>query len=409
MEQILESSQSVIGAIGILALLLYPILIPVFLVYGFWKLWVTQVRAAFIAKTETKLLEIKIPKDIKRTPLAMEIVTNALYQTGGESTWYDRYILGKVRSWFSLEIASIGGHTHFFIWTHAKWKNLIESQLYAEYPGVEVLEVTDYAKPVPFDESKMTYWGCEFIMTQPDYIPLKTYVDYAMDRQVGLKEEDRLDPLLATIEFMSTLSSKEQFWIQIVVRAHKGRRKKGSLFWWETEKWQDAGKEFIKEKSASSVAGSDGSFKFASINKSDQNKVEAVDRNISKYGFDTGIRAIYMGENDAFNGANIPGFVGSFRQFGANNLNSIRPSNVTDFDFPWTKVLKKKKLSSMKKDMLEAYKRRMFFHAPYIRNHQVLNSEQLATLYHFPSGIVETPAFERVSSRKAEPPVNLPT
>lgn len=409
MEQIIQPFALVFDAMSVFLLFTYPIIVPIFLLYGFWKLWVAQVRAAFIAKTDTKLLEIRIPKDIKRTPLAMEIVTNALYQTGGESTWYDRYVLGKVRSWFSLEIASIGGHTHFFIWTHAKWKNLIESQLYAEYPGIEVIEVADYAKLVPFDEGRMTYWGCEFIMTQPDYIPLKTYVDYGMDKQVGLKEEDRLDPLLSTLEFMSTLSSKEQFWIQIVVRAHKGRRMKGSFFPWQTEKWQDGGKTFIKEKSATSSAGSDGSFQFTPTNKSDVNKIEAVDRNISKYGFDTGIRAIYMGENDAFNGANIPGFVGSFRQFGANNLNSLRPNNVTDFDFPWTKVLKKKKLSKMKEDMLEAYKRRMFYHAPYIRKHQVLNSEQLATLYHFPSGIIETPAFERVSSRKAEPPVNLPT
>src|SRR5690606_23730126 len=210
MEEITGSVASVVESLKIIALFGYPVLLPLFLLYGFCKLWVAQVRAAFIRNTEVKVLEIRIPKDIKRTPLAMEIVTNALYQTGGESTWYDRYILGKVRSWFSLEIASIGGHTHFFVWTHAKWKNLIESQMYAQYPGVEVLEVVDYAKLVPFDESRMSYWGCEFVFTQPDYIPLKTYVDYGMDKQVGLKEEEKLDPLLATIEFMSTLSAKEQ-------------------------------------------------------------------------------------------------------------------------------------------------------------------------------------------------------
>lgn len=406
MEVLSQSFESLLGNLSALLLLVYPVALPLFLLYGLWKVWVAQVRANFIANTETKLLEIRIPKDIKRTPLAMEIVTNALYQTGGESTWYDRYVLGKVRSWFSLEIASVGGNVHFFVWTHAKWKNLIESQLYAEYPGVEVVEVPDYALQVPFDEESMNYWGCEFVFTKPDYVPLKTYVDYGMEKQVGMKEEDKLDPLLPTIEFMSTLSSEEQFWIQIVVRAHKGRRKPGSLFWWQTEKWQDGGKEFIK-KTSSPPPAPEGTPQFT-YNKSDQVLVEAVDRNISKYGFDTGIRAIYMGEKSAFNGANIPGFIGSFRQFGANNLNSFRPNNVTDFDYPWTKALKKKKLSTMKKDMLEAYKRRSFFHAPYIRKHQVLNSEQLATIYHLPAGIIETPAFGRIPSRKAEPPTNLP-
>ncbi len=390
-------------------LLVYPVAILLFFLYGFWKLWVTYVRAKFIANTDIQVLEIRVPREITRTPLAMELVLNALYQTGGESTWYDRYVLGKVRSWFSLELVSIGGQVRFFIWTHARWKNLIESQLYAEYPGIEVLESPDYASLVPFDESKMSYWGTEFVFGKDSHIPLKTYVDYGMDKP-GIKEEHQIDPLMPTIEFLSTLSQKEQMWIQIVVRAHKGYRKPGSFLPWKMERWQDKGAEFIKKTSSPQPIEISKDVKMpAIVSESDTEMIKAVNRNISKYGFDTGIRALYLGEKEAFNGANIPGLIGVYRQFGSNNLNSLRPNNVTDFDYPWTKFFKKNKLSEMKKDMLEAYKRRQFFHSPYIRKHQVLNSEQLATLYHFPSGIIETPAFSRVQSRKAEPPVNLPT
>ncbi|MDZ7726326.1 MAG: hypothetical protein U5L75_01970 [Candidatus Campbellbacteria bacterium] len=414
MEQFVQSFEQVTTAIGLFLYLTYPILLPLLLLYGFWQLWVTYVRSKFIEDTKEQVLEIKVPREVKRTPLAMELVLNALYQTGGESTWYDRYVLGKVRSWFSLEIVSIGGNVRFFIWTPAKWKNLIESQLYAEYPGIEVFESPDYAKFVSFDESKMDYWGCEFVFSEPDYLPLKTYMDYGMDKQAGMKDEDKVDPLLPTIEFMSTLSRKEQFWIQIVIRAHKGRSKAGAGFLGilpGKEKWQDTGKKAIKETTEAESSGAEGApqFKGRLLNKSEEQYVEAINRNISKYGFDTGVRALYMGEKEAFQGANIPGFIGSFRQFGANNLNSLRPNNVTDFDYPWIKELRKKKLSEMKEKMLKAYKRRQFFHAPFIRKHQVLNAEQLATLYHFPSGIVETPALSRVQSRKAEPPTNLPT
>lgn len=409
MEAVVQSFSYGFELLKLMGYLLYPILIVLFMAYGFWKLWVTYVRSKFIANTDIQVLEIKVPREINRTPLAMELVLNALYQTGGESTWYDRYVLGKVRSWFSLELVSIGGQVRFFIWTHSKWKNLIESQLYAEYPGVEIYEAPDYASMVPFDESKMSYWGTEFVFTRPSYIPLKTYVDYGMDKP-GIKDEHQIDPLMPTIEFMSTLSSREQMWIQIVVRAHKGKRKPGSFFPWQTTKWQDEGKEFIKKLSSPEPVRVSTEVKLpGTMSESDVDLIKAVNRNIAKYGFDTGIRAIYMGDNEAFNGTNIPGLIGAYRQFGANNLNSLRPNNVTDFDYPWTKFFKKNELSNMKRDMLESYKRRQFFHAPYIRKSQVMNTEQLATLYHFPSGIVETPAFSRVQSRKAEPPVNLPT
>jgi hypothetical protein len=38
----------------------------------------------------------------------------------------------------------------------------------------------------------------------------------------------------------------------------------------------------------------------------------------------------------------------------------------------------------------------------------VLNAEELATMYHFPGSVASTPGIERVASKKAEAPINLP-
>ena len=61
--------------------------------------------------------------------------------------------------------------------------------------------------------------------------------------------------------------------------------------------------------------------------------------------------------------------------------------------------------------MIDAFRRRSFFYAPY-RNWQskpyILTTEELATLYHFPGKIVTTPTLERIPSKKVEPPANLP-
>ena len=47
----------------------------------------------------------------------MELVLNTLNQTGGDGNFIDKYMKGKVRPWFSLELVSIEGNFHFFIWT----------------------------------------------------------------------------------------------------------------------------------------------------------------------------------------------------------------------------------------------------------------------------------------------------
>ena len=46
-----------------------------------------------------------------------------------------------------------------------------------------------------------------------------------------------------------------------------------------------------------------------------------------------------------------------------------------------------------------------FFHHHII----VLNTEELATLWHFPGQILKVPTFERIESKEASPPTNLPT
>ena len=96
-----------------LLLTLYPVWLPIFLVAIFWNLWVNYVRSKFFLSEKTVLLEFKIPRDIFKTPLAMEVFLDALYDTGGERTFIDRYWMGKTRPWFSLEIASLEGKVKF--------------------------------------------------------------------------------------------------------------------------------------------------------------------------------------------------------------------------------------------------------------------------------------------------------
>ena len=58
--------------------------------------------------------------------------------------------------------------------------------------------------------------------------------------------------------------------------------------------------------------------------------------------------------------------------------------------------------------MFDAYVKRGAFYAPFTRKLFVLNTEELATIYHFPGSVAKTPTISRIESKKGEPPTALP-
>ncbi len=109
-----------------IALFLAPLWLPFLLVGGALTLWLTLKRGEFISKHKNVLLEIKPPRNLVKTPLAMEAFISSLHLSASESTWYAVWIKGGVRPWFSLEIASFEGRVHFFIWTQAGYRRIVE-------------------------------------------------------------------------------------------------------------------------------------------------------------------------------------------------------------------------------------------------------------------------------------------
>src|SRR3989344_1644701 len=94
----------------------FPVWFPLALLSILWELWLRYIRALFFAKQEYILLEIKLPRELFKSPQAMEFFVAGLYTMFGEANWYEKYWNGSVRAWFSLEIVSIDGQVHFFIW-----------------------------------------------------------------------------------------------------------------------------------------------------------------------------------------------------------------------------------------------------------------------------------------------------
>ncbi len=349
------------------------------------------------------VLEIKLPQETMKSPLAVELVLNAMHNTA-DGNWWAQYVKGEMRPWYSLELVSFGGQVKFMVWTEARRKDGLIAALYSQFPNISVQEVEDYARLVEFDPEKIKIWSCEMKFTKDNAYPIKTYVDYGLDKDP--KEEFKVDPLTPGLEWLGSIKAGQQVWIQMIVRAHKGEQTK------EAHKLIN---EIMKRDENTKVTGAEdeetGMSKKPTMSPADQDLLDALSRSITKPAFDVGIRAVYISPKDLFSGEfGIGGIISFFKHFNTENLNGFRPNGDkwhAKFGFPWQDY-KNIRRDYFSRKVLKAYRRRLYFMPPYLSKALVLNTEELATIYHFPGSVAATPTIERIPSKRADAPANLP-
>ena len=124
-------------------------LMPLPLAYIAYHLWHHYRQENFILGIKWVLLEIQVPRDVIKTPAAMELIfSNALFHQSKKGFW-EQYIMGAPWLWFSLELVSIDGRIHFYIRTPSRIRDLVETQIYAQYPQAKVVEADDYTLHIP--------------------------------------------------------------------------------------------------------------------------------------------------------------------------------------------------------------------------------------------------------------------
>ncbi len=411
-----------------IALFLAPVWLPFLLIGGAMSMWYILKRSEFIANQNNILLEIKPPRNLVKTPLAMEAFLSSIHFTGGESTWWARFT-GGIRPFFSLEIVSLEGQVHFFIWTRADFRRIIEGQMYAQYPGVQIVEAPDYTRLISATPEEWSLWGCDFKHTAAAPLPIKTYIEYGLDKVQ--KEPEQVDPLANLIEFMGSIGKGEYLWLQFIIRAHKGEKygvSPGSNVSNKLNKegkpytWKDEAKELVEEIRKKTretyidmVTGEERPG-FPNPTKGQSEKIAAIERNVSKLGFDVGARGLYLARPEKFNSPMIAHLIALFKPFTSEEWNGITSSAwMKRFDdYPWEIGVEKKK-NLYRRKMVEQYRRRQFFYNPFFeggllaKDSMVMSTEELATVFHIPSSAIGTPGLVRIQSATGEAPSNLPT
>ncbi len=382
-------------------------------------------------------LEIKIHDLNERSPLAMEQVFAALHAIHQNFTWGERFD-GRIVLWLSCEIVSIGGKVSYIIKIPERYRNLLESAIFAQYPKAEISETEDYLMNMPYEyypeQVDFDFWGTQANKKKPNAYPIRNYSGFEHKEQ-----ETFIDPLANVIEVMSNIQPWELMAMQIVVRPID-------------DDWKEDVRPLLDKLKGVPTHGGSNAFFDAIIgiprlfmdvlvhdlmgyereevrerppkeeppslmlHRSDVEKliISSIENGLSKISFEAKIRLLYLAPKDKMNKAlRVPEIIGAIRNFDDVNLNGLKPDIAHSWTDPAYKISPTLEAPALrhqilvrKRNMWQYVKERKIWQAT---GNTILNTEELASLYHFPvAPNVRVSQVEKVQTVKSAPPADLP-
>lgn len=280
------------------------------------------------------------------------------------------------KPWISLELAKVKGDICFFVAVPKKYESFIEKRINSIYSDAEVGRCDDFNI---FGPSETVF--CGYAKTQRSvYQPIKTY---------NLLETD---PLAAITNTFTKLKENEEAAVQICLQnvpSHWQARGREIL------KLMREGKTFYQAKGATGVSAAlfgeqkkDENPQYPPPAQTDEEFLKSMESKMSKHNFAANIRIVVSVGDRVRSEEVFDQLAGAMDQFCAPGFNEF-------------KVVKKSGKAAA--NILNDYIFRNFNDA----NKSVLSTEELASVYHFPTPHLKTPNVKGLNAKMAPPPVNL--
>jgi hypothetical protein len=277
-----------------------------------------------------------------------------------------------VEPWIALEIAKIKEQIFFYVAAPKRFEGFVEKEIYSIYPNAQIEKSDDYNIFSPVENV-----CCGYLKTsKPFYLPIRTY-NYI-----------ETDPLSSITNILTKLNENEEAAIQVVL-------KKGSNEWHNRAKLiideVAQGKNFTQALGATNLLGL---IKGKQENKFTQPKVDELllkmlEEKISKDSFEANIRLIVSIEDKRRCEEVFLQMANSFEQFNSPKTNIFK-----------LVMLKGKSME----ELIYKYSFRLFDHS----QNNILNMEELTSVFHFPTPLTSTPNIKGVKAKNAAPPSDLP-
>lgn len=339
------------------------------------------------------VLEVKVVRptlgsdklSIQSDPLAAEqlfSVIHGIIKEDGESNH------------FSFEIFVKNEKIKFIVVCNEILASHIESQIYAQYPMAQINRIPDYSLDI---SNYSLVKGTGIGLLKKDYLPILTFRNF------------EVDPLSAITSSLSQVKGDEGLAIQIITKPRP-------------DNWQMSGYEAISKikKKEFNEKGEDFIlFKFlkfllkiilfiltriflpsttsekevktvkpiSALSQSEEVTVSGIENKLTRSGFDSFIRIVSFSNNPIDVEQNYRSCLATFSQFSRTNLNSFVEIKESD-----------------SKKLIQDFQNRTLD----LSNSYVLNTEELASIYHLPSSSVDIPNIDWAPIRQNEIPDDLP-
>lgn len=360
-----------------------------------YKIWKNNQKVAYIEQTEHSLLQIIVPKDNEKKELSAEQLFASLHGILRPASDADRDSV--IQEHISFEIVSHDHLIYFYVWCPRHLKDYVESQIYAQYPSVQITEMdSDYSKK---DLKGRQTFTSEVMLTKDEIFPIRTFDTF------------EVDPLAGLTTVLASLSDEEEIWIQILLEPvddswHakslqyidelKNGKKMGFFDDWQ-KRAVTAPAKLVSNMASAAFTPAIYQEKVAAAGKGGGDKKEltpgqttlltAVETKAQKLGYAVKIRVCYLGQNEVAAKQRLQALIGGFKQFNTINLNGFGGTAMQAGE-----------------QGLKAYQARLFDDRGY-----VLNIAEVASIFHLPHTNVETPNIAYTSTKVGEPPAGLPT
>lgn len=352
--------------------------VPVVILLGYLT-WRNNRQVDVLREVESELLILEIPRANDKSELAAEQMFASLHgilRDARELKINDGY-----QEHLSFEIASVGGQIQFYVWTPRALRNFVESQIYSQYPTVQIRTATaDYTA---HEQQHHVVYTAEVVLAESEFLPIKTFQSFEVDPLAGITGT------LAKLE-----DTDDEIWIQILVRPvaddwHKAsdawvrRVRGGGLF---GDAFHPKARWFSQFLMALWQPPEGNMTTVTELSDRDKTRIAEAEKKAAKLGYQVKIRVAYLGDSTTDARLRMQAIIGTFKQYNSTNLNGFTMSH-----------------DSFRKEDLNRYKLRLFADRGFL-----LNIEEMASVFHLPHTNVETPNIVWASNKTAEPPNRLP-
>lgn len=288
----------------------------------------------------------------------------------------------------AFEIVVHNGLINFYIAVPNYLKSFIEQQVNAQYPYAQIEEIVDYNI---FTE-KSSIIAANLKTNRSHIFPLKTYKKMDSDPISALLNAlARVSEYNGAAAVQFVLRSANKKWrgrgVHVVREVRKGAKFEDVVNRSGFAKFmQVASKEVSNQfKDKENQIKENNSYQLSAM---EEDMLKGIEEKLTKGGLDVTMRIISSADNSDIARLNLENIINSFSQY-----NFYRFGNDIKAFVP-----------KRQKEIIQDFIYRSFNEKKY----SILNTEEMAGLWHLPLHSTEAPNIKWLTARKAPPPSNLP-